>query len=76
LEELARDTPGARIVKVNVDDEPRLVDRYGADLLPRLLVFRGGQVVAEYAGMASKSRLKAMLVTPSPSAPAALAAPR
>ncbi len=76
LEEVARETPDAKIVKVDVDREPRLADRYGADSIPRLLVFKNGQIVAEHTGLASKSRLMAMLVTSSPSGPAAPAAPR
>jgi len=76
LEEVARETPDVRIVKVDVDREPRLADRYGADSIPMLLVFKNGRIVAEHTGIANKSRLMAMLVTSSPSDPAAPAAPR
>jgi thioredoxin 1 len=61
LEQLAGETPNARIVKVNVDHSPALAARYGVSSIPSLMVFHGGQIRAEQVGMASKSRLKAML---------------
>lgn len=61
LEELARETPDARIVKVNVDRSPPLAARYGIDSIPSLKVFEDGKVVDEQVGLASKVRLKAML---------------
>lgn len=61
LEELARETTGVKIVKVNVDHSPRLAARYGINSIPNLKVFRDGKVVDEEVGLASKARLKAML---------------
>jgi len=61
LEELARENPGARIVKVNVDHSPRLAARYGISSIPSLKAFKDGQVVGEHVGMASKARLEALL---------------
>lgn len=60
LEELARET-NAKIVKVNVDHNPRLAARYGINSIPNLKVFENGKVVDEEVGLASKARLKAML---------------
>ena len=61
LEELARETTDAKIVKVNVDHSPRLAARYGINSIPNLKVFEDGKVVDEEVGLASKARLKAML---------------
>jgi thioredoxin 1 len=61
LEEIAGEVPGARIAKVNVDESPELAMRYGISSIPSLKVFQDGQVVAEQLGVASKSRLKALL---------------
>jgi thioredoxin 1 len=61
LEELASETDEAKIVKVNVDDSPRLAARYRIRSIPSLKVFDGGKVVDEHVGMASKSQLKTML---------------
>jgi thioredoxin 1 len=60
LEELARET-NAKIVKVNVDHSPRLAAHYGINSIPHLKVFEDGKVVDEEVGLASKTRLKAML---------------
>ena len=61
LEEVAAESPRARIVKVDIDDSPELAARYGVDSVPTLLVFKDGQLVAKQSGVASKARLKAML---------------
>lgn len=61
LEQVAQELPNARVVKVNVDDNPELAQRYGVSSIPTLLVFRKGEIAAEMVGLASKSRLKSLL---------------
>lgn len=61
LEQLARELPDARIVKVNVDQNPRLAARYRVSSIPNLLVFKDGQISAEHLGLASKDQLRALL---------------
>jgi thioredoxin 1 len=61
LDEVARETPDARVVKVNVDHSPRLAAQYGISAIPSVMVFRGGKVAAQHTGLASKSELKSML---------------
>jgi len=61
LEQLAREAPGVRIVKVNVDDNHALAARYGIRSIPSLLVFRDGQVVTQHVGMATKAELRSLL---------------
>jgi thioredoxin 1 len=61
LEDLAKETPDAKIVKVNVDHSPQIAARYGISSIPSLLVFRDGEIVAEHVGLASKSQLKELL---------------
>ncbi len=41
----------AKIVKVNVDEEPDLSGRYGIQSIPALLIFKEGKVVEQMAGM-------------------------
>jgi thioredoxin 1 len=62
LEELAQETPNAKIVKVNVDDNPRLAGQYGVSSIPNLLVFKDGRIVDQQIGLASKQQLKSLLV--------------
>ena len=61
LEDLARETSDARIVKVNVDHSPQLAERYGIESIPNLKVFKDGRIVDEHAGLARKATLKKML---------------
>jgi thioredoxin 2 len=60
LEQLAHDLAGkVKLVKVNVDNSPRLSQRFGAQAIPTLLVLRGGQVVARQTGAAPLPALRA-----------------
>lgn len=61
LEELAREVPSVRIVKVNVDENPELAMRYRVTSIPYLLVFRDGKPVAQHLGLADKATLRALL---------------
>lgn len=61
LEQVAAENPQARVVKVNIDDSPDLAARYGIKSVPRLLVFKDGQIAARKNGVASKTALNAML---------------
>ena len=61
LEELAREEPEARIVKVNVDHSPNLAAQYGIESIPTLIVFENGRPVRQQLGVASKSQLLSLL---------------
>jgi thioredoxin 1 len=61
LEEIAAETPHARIVKVNVDHAPEVSGRYGIRSIPALIVFQNGQPVANHVGFASKDQLQQLL---------------
>jgi thioredoxin 1 len=45
------------IVKLNVDDNPKVALKYGIMNIPTLSVFSGGQVVKEIVGVRPKSAL-------------------
>jgi len=47
-----------KLVKVNVDDSPRLQQRFGVQSIPTLLVLRGGQVTARQVGAAPAAALR------------------
>jgi thioredoxin 2 len=60
LEQLAHDLAGKlKLVKVNVDNSPRLSQRFGAQAIPTLLVLRDGQVIARQTGAAPLPALRA-----------------
>jgi thioredoxin 2 len=48
-----------KLVKVNVDDSPRLQQRFGIQAIPTLLIMRDGKVVAQRAGAAPAADLRA-----------------
>jgi thioredoxin 2 len=50
--------PG-QLVKVNVDESPKIAQRYGVQAIPTLLVLRNGQVAARRAGAAPAADLRA-----------------
>jgi thioredoxin 2 len=51
LEQVATEMAGqVKLVKVNVDESPRIQQRFGVQAIPTLLVLRGGQVVTSRAG--------------------------
>lgn len=60
LEQLATDLAGRiKLVKVNVDDSPKLQQRFGVQAIPALMVLRDGQVVARQAGALPPAALRA-----------------
>jgi thioredoxin 2 len=64
LEELARDYAGRiKVVKVNVDDNPVLAQRFQAHSIPTMVVLRGGRVMDRVVGAMPKSQL-AIRLTP------------
>jgi thioredoxin 2 len=60
LEQLAGDLAGqVKLVKVNVDEAPRLSERFAVQAIPTLLVLRAGQVAARQTGAAPLPALRA-----------------
>ncbi|MDQ5854046.1 MAG: thioredoxin [Chloroflexota bacterium] len=51
VEQLAREFAGrAAIAKLNIDDYPRIAQRYGIQSIPAVYIFRGGQIVDRVMG--------------------------
>jgi thioredoxin 1 len=69
LDELARDVAGrARIVKVDVDENPDLARRYDISSIPCLVIFRDGREVRRIVGLMPKARIAEALDAPSAAA--------
>jgi thioredoxin 1 len=52
VEQLAREFAGrATVAKLNIDDHPRIAQRYGIQSIPAVYVFRDGQVVDRVIGV-------------------------
>lgn len=60
LEEIGKEFKGRlKVVKLNIDENPKTPDQYGVRGIPYLLIFQNGQVRAEKIGAASKAQLQA-----------------
>ncbi len=51
LDEIARENEGKfRVAKVNIDDDPALMQRYSVRAVPTLLFFSGGELKDQLVG--------------------------
>jgi thioredoxin 1 len=57
LEDLERDHPEIRFVKLNVDEDPDVAQTYEVMSIPTLLVFEGGKVQKRVVGALPKGKL-------------------
>ena len=59
LEEIAVDNDSKlKVVKVNVDENPALAQRYGIRGIPTMMFFKGGEAVDMTVGAAMKDRIQ------------------
>ena len=64
LEELSDEHGDAiSIVKLNIDENPLTPQQYNVRGIPTLLIFKGGEVVAEKIGAVPKSQLEAWITS-------------
>ncbi|KQX67120.1 thioredoxin [Paenibacillus sp. Root444D2] len=62
LDELSAEIgDAAKIVKINVDDNPESASKYNVMSIPTLLVFKDGQLVDQMVGVQPKEKLKAVI---------------
>lgn len=62
VEEFAEDYAGrVKVMKVNVDEEPALAQRFGVMSIPTVVVMRDGKAAASAVGVQSKAALEQML---------------
>ena len=58
VDELAGEYAGKlKVVKLNVDDNPRTPTRYGVRGIPNLILFKGGEVRQQIVGAVPKAHL-------------------
>ena len=64
LEEIAGELKGkVKIVKFNVDENPKIASQLGIRSIPTLMVFKGGERVATKTGAGPKSELSRWIST-------------
>ena len=57
FEQVSDITPDVKIVKVDIDENPELAERYKVMSIPTFMVFENGTVVKKTVGAISKSEL-------------------
>jgi thioredoxin 1 len=61
LEQIADERPELRVVKVNIDEEPELAQRYGVMSIPLIVLFKEGEPKAAALGAQPKQMLERSL---------------
>ena len=61
LETIAGERPDVKVAEINVNESPALAQQFNVDAIPRLMVFRNGQKVADAVGLQTETQLLAML---------------
>ena len=51
-----------KIIKVDVDQNPFLAERYGINSIPTLAVFKDGEMQEKTVGLSAKAQLSEMLI--------------
>jgi len=63
MHELAADLAGqVKVAKLNVDQNPAVSRQFGIRSIPTILLFRGGQAIAQTMGAVPKEQLKAAVL--------------
>ena len=47
--------------KINYDEEPQLIQRFGIDTIPTLMLFKGGEVLGSIVAPGSKAAIEAFI---------------
>ena len=61
LDQIAEERSDLRVVKLNIDEEPAIAQRYGVMSIPTLILFKGGEPAAAAVGAMPKSMLEERL---------------
>lgn len=62
VEELSGEMVGKLdVYKLDVDEAPKMAEKYEIQSIPHLIVFKGGQVIDQHNGACSKAELESMI---------------
>ncbi len=61
LDEIAAERDELKVVKLDIDDQPAVAQRYGVMSIPTLILFKDGEPVAAAVGAMPKSMLEQRL---------------
>lgn len=64
LEQISDNYTGViRVCRVNVDEEPRLADRYNITEIPTVIFFKNGMPTDRFTGFRNAEEIEAMIAT-------------
>ena len=61
VEEIAKERSYIKVVKINVDEEPKLAMQFGVVSIPTLVVMKNGKIVNQVTGARPKAQILDML---------------
>ena len=61
LEEIAEENENIKVVKIDVDQEPGLAQKFGVTSIPLLVVIKDGKVVNQSLGAKPKDQILSMI---------------
>ncbi len=61
LDQIAEERSDLKVVKLNIDEEPAVAQRYGVMSIPMLILFKDGEPAAAAVGAMPKSMLEERL---------------
>ncbi|MBQ5761592.1 MAG: thioredoxin [Clostridia bacterium] len=61
VDQIAKEHPEYKIVKVNVDEQPELASKFNIMSIPALFVVKNGEIVNKSVGAKPKSKILEML---------------
>ena len=61
LDKIVEERPEYKLVKVNIDEEQQLAQRYGVASIPTMILFKGGEPAAAAVGAQPKGALERSL---------------
>ncbi len=61
VDEISEEVPSVKVVKINVDEQPELAQKYDIMSIPTLMVMKDGKIVSKSVGARSKQSLMEML---------------
>jgi thioredoxin 1 len=61
LEELSDEITDVKFVKIDVDEEPELAEKFGIMSIPSVFLFKNGEVAGSFLGLQPKDKVKAFI---------------
>ncbi len=61
LDRIVEEHQDLKLVKINIDEQPALAQRYGVQSIPTIILFRGGEPAAAAIGAQPKTALERQL---------------